>query len=199
MLCKLCLGSIVTKKKKATGIHGQWPFQNITKTFVMHVDSLPLSSIFNHLQCLWKKQQLCLYILPCKTEPSLYTTFSSLVFTEKFQMLGTHDGLEQILSLSQHVWTLDWNSSGTLVFYAICRIISLLTPFVCEQWELCGYDEALWNENSESGENITRSHQGRMKHLCGVCSIQDSDHSLFSLFYQKNVQLSQLQATPSDR
>lgn len=73
-------------------------------------------------------------------------------------MLGTHDGLEQILSLSQHVWTLDWNSSGTLVFYAICRIISLLTPFVCEQWELCGYDEALWNENSESGENITRSH-----------------------------------------
>lgn len=47
-------------------------------------------------------------------------------------MLGTRDGLEQILSLSQHVWTLDWNSSGTLVFYAICRIISLLTPFVCD-------------------------------------------------------------------
>lgn len=107
MLRELCLSNIVTKKKKkATEIHGQWPFQNITKTFVMHIDSLPPSSLFNPLECLWEKQQLCLYILLCKTEPSQYMAFLSLVFIEKFQMLETHDSLEQIPSLSQHVWTL---------------------------------------------------------------------------------------------
>lgn len=51
----------------------------------------------------------------------------------------------------------DWNSAGIVLFAAVCRIISLLPPSVCDQWELCGNNEALWNENSESGENIARS------------------------------------------
>lgn len=53
MLYELDL-KVVTKqlKKKATGINGQWSFQDITKTFAMHTDSLLPSSSFNPLKWL---------------------------------------------------------------------------------------------------------------------------------------------------
>lgn len=54
------------------------------QTFVMHIDSLLPSSFFNPLEWLWKRQQLCLYMLPCKMEANLYTAFSSPVSMGKF-------------------------------------------------------------------------------------------------------------------
>lgn len=67
---------------------------------------LPSSSLFfNPLEWLWEKQQLCLYMLPCKMEPTWHTVFTS-VSTRKLWMLGIHDSLEKIPSWSQGVWTL---------------------------------------------------------------------------------------------
>lgn len=74
----------IQSNQKATGIHGLWSSLDITKIFVMHIDSLLPSSFFNSLEWLWKKQQLCLYMLPCKMEARLYTAFSSLLSMGKF-------------------------------------------------------------------------------------------------------------------
>lgn len=57
-------------------------------------------------------------------------------------MVGPDDVLNSQLvaaCLDSCFW--DWNSSGTFVFAAVCRIISLLILPACDQWELCGNDE----------------------------------------------------------